>query len=131
MSFPDELRSRAVEQRKLANALITDKQLIRAVVEPDGTTRTDATNLLMAIVGQINATILESTADSLDYLRVATGEDSMVARRKAILERNDAVRTAAAIGSTTGNWDEFNRLTGIATPGGDSSGGGTPGGTGT
>lgn len=115
MSLADSFRSRAKQQRDLANELITTQPLIRQ--DADG--KFDAQNLVTAIVGHLNATILETNADAMDYLRVTTGEDSLISRRKRIMERNDAIRTAAA----RGDWEEFDRLAAGDDPAGSVEGG--------
>jgi hypothetical protein len=111
LSLADSFRERATEQRNLANGIV-DRPLVKVVVNEDGTQEFDAKNLLVAIVGHLNATILETAADQMDYLRVSTGDDSLAARRRKIMEQNDAIRRAAA----SGNWVEFDRLAAGADP---------------
>ena len=110
MSFPDDLRQEASEQRELANDLIGNHPLIRTKVDGDGLESTDATNLVSVIVGHVNATMMETIADLTDFL--STGNVAgLNPQRQAAIDRNDAIRKAAARAHATGDWNEFDKLT--------------------
>jgi hypothetical protein len=112
MSLADEFRTRAKEHRDAANSLIDASAIL-----------TDR-NHVAATVGHVTAQLYTALADMEDYHHRAEEVESATARRRAILERNDAIRKAAA----RGDWDEFDRLTGIesdasgSTSGGDAEG---------
>ena len=112
MSLPTEFRQRAAQQRAASSVLVDADDFEQK-----------PRNQVAAIVGQLNATIYDALADTIDYLRGGEKIDMLADRRRAILERNDAIRRAAA----SGNWDEFDRLTGNAgtsSPGSDATDGG-------
>ena len=72
----------------------------------------------LAIIGQVNATVLDAFADVLDnstLLGKSAAASALFERRKKVLERNDAIRMAAA----KGEWDEFDRLAAGGEPSGD------------
>jgi hypothetical protein len=106
MTLPETYRQRAKEQRDAANGLIDEPDIL-----------SNATKLISAIVGHVNASVMESLADVMDYQRGAAGVDSATAKRHAIIQRNEAIRLAAA----RGDWSEFDRLAGIAVDAGASS----------
>lgn len=87
---PDEMRANAAEQRALANKLIDADKL------------DEAQNLISAIVGHVNATVLETGASVIDAMNSPSGQP--MTRR----EKFDAIRLAVA----NGDWDEFDRLAG-------------------
>lgn len=95
----EDFRARAKAQREAANTLLGAADL-----------KSNAEKQIAATVGQVNATLLEALADVLDYQKAADRLSPLAARRQTILEKNNAVRIAAA----RGQWEEFDRLTGIA-----------------
>jgi len=105
----DEFRRRAKDQREAANTILAAADL-----------QTSAEKQITATVGHVNANLLDALADLVDYDQAKNGADRLAVRRLTILERNDAIRTAAA----RGDWAEFDRLAGIGVapaspPGGD------------
>lgn len=99
--LPDDYRARAKEQVAASAALFEE-----------GDFDSNAKKQALAIIGQVNATVLTGLADVMDYLRQTTGADSAMARRKLILEKNDEIRKAAA----NGDWKKFDQITGAADP---------------
>jgi hypothetical protein len=95
-SLPEEYRQKASEQRELSKQLVEDPKLLE---KPK--------LLVAAIAGQVNATVLSSLADVMDYLRVTTGQDSRLQRLNDIVTRANALRTAAA----RGDWSELDKMT--------------------
>lgn len=86
---------------------------------------TDPKTQMLATVGYVRAMVLNDLADMVDYLRGSKGVDVAAERRKAIMERNDAIRRAAA----KRDWTEFDRLVeSFGGSGGTSEGSGTQGG---
>lgn len=70
---------------------------------------TNAKKQAMFVIGQVNATMLDALADVLDngtLLGKSAAASALFERRRKVLERNDAIRLAAA----KGEWDEFDRL---------------------
>jgi hypothetical protein len=113
VNLSTDFRQRAVQQRDASFVLVNADDFEQK-----------PRNQVAAIVGQLNATIYDALADTIDYLRGGERIDAIADRRRAILERNDAIRRAAA----SGNWNEFDRLTGNTTtdsPGGDEADGGS------
>ena len=108
MSLADELRAQAIEERATANTIVTSRPLIKTSEAPDGTLELDAKNLLVAVIGHVNATIFEQIADLMDYQRITIGEDSTVARQEARAMKYDAIRRAAA----AQDWTTFDELVG-------------------
>ena len=106
MNLSTDFRERAEQQRAAATVVLESTEF-------DRNPRKQAA----AIVGQVNATVFDALADMVDYLRNCEKIDDVAARRRAILERNDAIRRAAAVG----NWDEFDKLTGVTGDGSSSS----------
>ena len=102
MTFSDDMRTRAAEQKQAAADLVTSTELIKC--DSDGVF--DAKNLLMAIVGFVNATTLEAIADQTDLLQGAEKQDARHVARKQREDKNNAIRTSAA----RGDWVEFDRL---------------------
>jgi hypothetical protein len=105
VSLPDDYRSRAQLQRGIANELLGEADIL-----------TNPTKFVSAIVGQVNATVLEGLADAMDYLRLANVEkpeaEHQFARHRKLSEHNNAIRRAAALG----DWAAFDRLVGESTP---------------
>lgn len=82
---------------------------------------TNTTKQIAATVGLVSANMFEGLA-MLAAMMGAPAPDPAMERRRAILERNDAIRTAAA----RGDWDEFDKLvSGNGASGGDGEGGGS------
>jgi hypothetical protein len=109
-AFSESLRARAKQLREAANTLLGAEDYA-----------TNHEKQCAAIVGQVTANVQESLADLADYLRSTDAVDLATQRRRAILEKNDAIRRAAA----SSNWAEFDRLTGFESSGssGDGQGG--------
>lgn len=99
IALADHFRAKAKLQRDAANTLLGA-----------GDFDTSAEKQVAATVGQVNANTLEALADLIEYQHATESGGSLAAKRRAILERNDAIRRAAA----RGQWDEFDRLTEIA-----------------
>ncbi len=75
----------------------------------------NAKKQIQAIVGFVAAKQLAALADLATYLKEGDKQDARDERRNAIMERMDAIRLAAAKGSASGDWDDFDKLaTGIA-----------------
>lgn len=103
----ESFRQRAAEQRAIANALLEEADVM-----------SKATKLVPAIVGHVNATMLEALADMVDYQQTKPVLDEAMERRKAILQRNNEMRLAAA----NGDWQRFDELAaGAGTTGGDAA----------
>ena len=96
-TLSESFRQHAVEQRKASNVLMEANPTLGQI---------STEKLVASIVGQVNANALETMADALDYLQKTAGSDGLLDRRRKILERNDAIRTAAA----KGDWNEFDKL---------------------
>ena len=99
MTLPEEFRARAAEVKKDALILLA---------APDILTKAD--KLIGAIVGMVDAKVLEALASVVEYQEQVNNPNPRVARLRAIMQRNDAIRQAAAKGSSTGNWSEFDEL---------------------
>ena len=97
MTLPDDFRARAKIQRDLANQLLTETDVL-----------TNPTKLVSSIVGQINATVLETQADMMDFMRLTAAQDAAIGQRSALIAKMNSARMAAA----RGDWDEFDRLSG-------------------
>lgn len=69
------------------------------------------------IVGKMTANLLHVLSELTAYLRATDQLDEMAIRRKEIMEKSNDIRIAAARAASTGNWDEFDRLTGLAESG--------------
>lgn len=63
-------------------------------------------NQALFIVGKTTANLFHALAELVAYLGAADQLDEVAARRKEIMERNNAIRIAGA----AGKWDEFDRL---------------------
>lgn len=111
----DMFRARAKEYRDAANS----------VLEAPGF-GTDPKILVTVIVGHVHANTLECIADLSEYLRSADQLDANALRRRAILEKNNAIRQAAA----RGDWAAFDRLTSEPLFPGDGGGGSSSSGQG-
>jgi hypothetical protein len=99
--FSSELHRRASDQRAAAAVMLESVDL-----------GTEPKKQVTAIVGFCTANVLDALADVLDYLRESPGLDAKMAERRKIMERNDAIRRAAA----KGDWAEFDRLVGDSGP---------------
>ncbi len=97
MSLADDFRARAKEQAESSAAIFALPD-----VDFDASPKKQA----LFIVGQVNATVLKSLADAMDYLSKTTGSTSLTQRIMSRLASNDALRTAAA----RGDWDAFDKL---------------------
>ncbi len=95
MSLADDYRERAKAQRELANKLVLEPDVLK-----------NATKFVASIVGQVNATVLEGLADTMDYLKASSAQDKVLGQRQILMQRMNAARLAAA----RGDWDEFDRL---------------------
>ena len=68
----------------------------------------DQRQFIAAILGRVEAFVLEAKADIVETMIAAAGSaDPVMVKRRSIMEKNDAIRKAAA----SGNWVEFDRLT--------------------
>lgn len=105
-----EFRNRARQQREAANVLLAGSEIL-----------TDPKKQVAATVGHVASHLFDALADLVEYQQADLEGDTMASRRRAILERNNAIRKAAA----RGDWNEFDRLTGI-TPGDSADSGGSP-----
>ena len=74
-------------------------------------------NQALFVVGKTTANLFHALAELTAYLGATDQLDEMAARRKEIMEKSNAIRTAAARAAATENWDEFDRLTGITESG--------------
>ncbi len=104
----DTFRAKSREARAGADTLVGTPEFA-----------TDPKTQMLATVGYVRAVVLSDLADLVDYLRGAKGVDTAAERRKAIMERNDAIRKAAA----RRDWTEFDRLVESFGGSGGSSGG--------
>lgn len=112
MSLADDFRARAKANAEGSNSLFEAADF-----------DTSPRKQVMATIGQVNATIYTALADKLEQSGSSAGAaDPMLALRKSIIEKNNAVRKAAAYGYSTGDWSNFDKLT--------STDGTEPGGTG-
>lgn len=73
----------------------------------------DAHKQSLFIVAKTTANLLHLLAELTAYLKTTDQNDEMSTLRQEIMEKSNAVRTAAARAAASGNWDEFDRLTGI------------------
>ena len=94
-SLGENFRSRSAEQHENALALLKSPEFI-----------TDPEKQAMFVVGKLTANVLHVLGEMVDYLDGAGKMNAADDRRTKILERNDAIRNAAA----SGNWEEFDRL---------------------
>lgn len=97
--FGDSLRERSQAQEEAAKTLFESSKFD---LEP----KTQA----LAIVAKTTANVLHILADIVDYLRASEDMDEDAKRREAYMERNNAIRNAATLGSASGDWSEFDRL---------------------
>lgn len=67
---------------------------------------TDTRKQTNAVVGFVSSKLYHALADMVEYFEGKEQLDPKIAQRKAILERNEAIRKAAA----RGDWDEFDKL---------------------
>jgi hypothetical protein len=95
MTLADDFRSRAEEQRESAHSLLGAVDI-----------ETSASKRITAVVGFVNASTLEALADLADYLRQGVQLTRLSDRQRKALEKNDAIRIAAA----TGDWNRFDEL---------------------
>jgi len=70
------------------------------------------------VVGKTTANLFAMLAELTAYLKATDEMDEMTIRRKEIMERNNAIRIAAA----AGKWDEFDRLVAEFSGGGGAGG---------
>ena len=110
-TLADKFREEAAEYRTAANALIGAEDIL-----------TRADKLVPAIVGHVHANTLEALAELTNYIHFKDGMSGLTVQRKAIIDRSEAIRKAAAIGATTGDWSEFDKLSRGAPTGDTASG---------
>ena len=79
-----------------------------------------AQSLVVTLTAYTNAMAFQILDELLTSMNAGRVVDGIGERRRKILERNDAIRVAAA----RGNWNEFDRLTGIVPRPGEDGGGG-------
>ena len=117
MSLSDKFRQKASDQSAASLQMFEAEDFERS-----------AKKQALAVIGQVNATLLDGLADVVDHLTLlaASGGGQANEKRLTILRTNDAIRRAAA----KGDWSEFDRLSaelaGIV--GGATAGGGAAGG---
>ena len=109
----EKFREEAKRQREAAGVLLKAEGFDR-----------DVTKQVAAIVGLCEANMLSALADVVEFLRETVPMDSQMAKRRAIIDRNDIVRKAAARASQNGDWSEFDRI--VAGEGGVGGPGGNP-----
>ncbi len=97
--FAQMLRTESAELHAAATTLLkaTDLNL-------------DPKKQIQAIVGFVAAKQLAALADLATYLKEGDKQDARTERRDAIMKRMDAIRLAAAEGSASGDWYEFDKL---------------------
>ncbi len=98
-----QLRARAAEFRKTANDLLTPEQAAKLLDKPE--------LLVAAITGHVSANVFEALADVEDSRNALEVIDEKMARRQKVLSKAAAIRQAAARATSTGNWDEYDKLT--------------------
>ena len=106
MGLSQKYREQAVAERQAAKVLLDSDKL-----------PLDVKTQIATVVGFCNANTLEALADLVDQLQLTIPIDPAMQRRRAIMERNDAIRKAAAKASVKGDWSEFDKL--VAGSGGD------------
>jgi hypothetical protein len=90
-----DFERRAKEQTEAAQTLIEAADF-----------NTDPKKQTLFVVGKVTGKFLHALAELTAYLKATDQLDEAAARRQEIVERSNAIRTAAALG----NWDEVNRL---------------------
>ena len=95
----DDLRKRSAEQQGAAAELLDS---------PEFGTSPKLQSLF--VVGQTTANILEALADVADYQQADSVRSKLDERTQALLERNNAIRTAAAAGFASNDWSRFDGL---------------------
>jgi len=93
-----DFRKRAANQREAATTLLDGADIA-----------TDPKKQIAATVGYVASYLYDALADLVEYQAAVEAGGTLTAQRRAVLERNSAMRRAAA----QGNWDEFDRLAGI------------------
>ena len=73
---------------------------------------TDRKKQVAATVALTSANVFSALADLMDFLRVSATSDPLMLKRQQLIEKNDAIRKAAADAFVTGNWVNFDKLTG-------------------
>ena len=91
----DDFRVRAAEQHQAALTLLESTEFA-----------TDPKKRAAFVVGKVTANTLQLLGELVDYLHGTEVMTVAEARRAEIMERNDAIRNAAA----AGEWSEFDRL---------------------
>jgi hypothetical protein len=108
--FAQTLRKESAELHEAATTLLESSDL-----------NVNPKKQIQAIVGFVASKQLAALADLATYLKEGDKLDARTERLDAIMKRMDAIRLAAAKGSASGDWDDFDKLaTGIA-GNGDSS----------
>ena len=110
-ALSDQMRARATEFRDGAATLLTDENKSKLAA--------DIHQQIAAIVGKVGALTLDAMADVIESGGAIAVLDAKTQRRKMILEKNDAIRRAAA----AGKWDEVERLAAGFDPGTGASAG--------
>lgn len=101
-----DFERRAKEQAKSAETLFEAVDFV-----------TDVKKQALFVVGKVTSNLFVAMAELAAYLGAADKLDEMDILRKEAMEKSNAIRTAAARGSATGNWDEFDRLAGFTESG--------------
>lgn len=107
--FAEGLRKESAELHDAAATLIEAADLNH-----------NAKKQIQAIVGFVAAKQLAALADLATYLKEGDKQDARDERRDAIMKRMETIRLAAAKATVTGDWDDFNRIAGIAGDNGSS-----------
>jgi hypothetical protein len=101
-------RQLAKQLRDAANGILNTKG-----VTPEETERKveelnkNATLQISAIIGKLEAGILEGTADILDYLSASENMKPEMQQRQRQMEDFDAIRRAAAVATASGDWSGY------------------------
>ena len=65
---------------------------------------------VQAIVAQVNSTTLQSKADLIDWLDATNYVSDQVSQLQHFAQRQSAIREAAGLGATTGDWSKFDEF---------------------
>ena len=99
----DNLRAEAKGQREAAAVLLNSDDL-----------NTDRKKQIAATVALTSANVFVALADLMDVLRMSRTSDPVMLKRQQLIDKNDAIRKAAADAFASGNWGNFDKLTGTS-----------------
>jgi hypothetical protein len=118
-----EFRNRSEGLTQAANNLLlaTDLSDVASALFPDNPgVATKFVSLVnsrvAAIIGKVNAAMYSSLADLLEYQDEQRSSSSRDNQLKSVTDRISAARRAAAKGSATGDWSDFDKF--VAATGG-------------